>query len=700
MTHNYSNFFIKEEKKFQKYFLFIVALFTFFTASAQKPVFNNPTLIFGKDRTEGSKYLYEKVSKIDGNDIDAVVTITDISNASIIDVDNSKNGNGLYLDRFQPVITINGGYRSSGGYVEFLFEFFKSGTRVPVKLDSFALEAIDVDGNEYFEAIIEKPAYYKLENPTKLEVNTTVNSPFTRFQGPTESINEISIKETKYIAVVHYPNSSSAIFRLGSWKNSSSRQSSISFGEVVFDYPDPPVANDDSKLNQEAGVVSLNVVSNDSDPNNNLDISTVDLIPSANGIQTSLVVPNEGTWSVVGNGFVKFTPLSSFQGDPTPIKYTVNDTTNLTSNQATITITYAPKAPISGGDQKVCTDGTTSQKLTATATVPSGVTITWYNAAVDGQIVSNPVQVGVGSVIYYAQANKNSAYSLTRTAVKLTISPASSAAISGGNQTVCSDGTTTQKLTATATGETITWYTSPTGGTAVSSPTQVGVGTKIYYAQNYDGTCPSLTRTAVTLTINETPGSPTASDVEYCQDDTAVALTATASNTKHNLVYFTSLTSTGQSSLIPSTSTAGTYTYYVAEESNSCFGPKKAITVKINPKVTITTQPINRTVVFGLNTTFSVVASNVTSYQWQVDSGSGFTNITNDSFYSDATTSTLTVSKPTVAMSTYRYRAILVGIGNCSNVITNIATLTVTPKAVTVVAADKSKVYGDTNPAL
>jgi hypothetical protein len=33
-----------------------------------------------------------------------------------------------------------------------------------------------------------------------------------------------------------------------------------------------------------------------------------------------------------------------------------------------------------------------------------------------------------------------------------------------------------QTLTATATGNTITWYSAATGGSIVSSPTQVGVG--------------------------------------------------------------------------------------------------------------------------------------------------------------------------------------------------------------------------------
>ncbi|TXD47638.1 ice-binding family protein [Polaribacter sp. IC073] len=77
--------------------------------------------------------------------------------------------------------------------------------------------------------------------------------------------------------------------------------------------------------------------------------------------------------------------------------------------------------------------------------------------------------------------------------------------ISGGNQTICSDETTTQTLTATATSNTtngsIIWYDAATAGNVVSSPTQVGIGTVTYYAASFNGTYASETRAAVTLTI-------------------------------------------------------------------------------------------------------------------------------------------------------------------------------------------------------
>src|SRR5215831_14649757 len=108
-----------------------------------------------------------------------------------------------------------------------------------------------------------------------------------------------------------------------------------------------PVAVKDSPLNNLPGPVTLNVTANDTDPNNDLDPSTVDLNPSVPGQQTLLVVPGQGFWSVDDSGNVTFSPEVGFTGDPTPIPYTVQDKTGLTSNPATITITYLPVADLS-----------------------------------------------------------------------------------------------------------------------------------------------------------------------------------------------------------------------------------------------------------------------------------------------------------------------------------------------------------------
>ena len=75
----------------------------------------------------------------------------------------------------------------------------------------------------------------------------------------------------------------------------------------------------------------------------------------------------------------------------------------------------------------------------------------------------------------------------------------------------------------------------------------------------------------------------------------------------------------------------------------------------------ITSQPSASTICVGANTTFTVVASNATGYQWQVNEGSGFTNISNNSVYSGANTATLTVTGTTAGLNGFQYRLIATG---------------------------------------
>ena len=115
----------------------------------------------------------------------------------------------------------------------------------------------------------------------------------------------------------------------------------------------------------------------------------------------------------------------------------------------------------------------------------------------------------------------------------------------------------------------------------------------------------------------------------------------------------------------------------------------------------IGTQPLNKTITYGDNTTFSVVANGTANldYQWQEDSGIGFVNISDGGVYSGTSTNTLMLTQPTVSMSGRTYRCVVTN--GCGTVDSNgSATLTVSKKSATVVANAKSKTYGDVNPVL
>ena len=118
---------------------------------------------------------------------------------------------------------------------------------------------------------------------------------------------------------------------------------------VIVNLP-PVVTNDASEPDQPLGEpVTIDVLGNDSDPESQLDPTSVMIQDASGNPVTTLVVPGEGTWTVnPTTGAITFTPEPGFMGDPTPINYTVKDTDGLESNPGTVTIDYEAPAAITG----------------------------------------------------------------------------------------------------------------------------------------------------------------------------------------------------------------------------------------------------------------------------------------------------------------------------------------------------------------
>lgn len=103
--------------------------------------------------------------------------------------------------------------------------------------------------------------------------------------------------------------------------------------------------------------------------------------------------------------------------------------------------------------------------------------------------------------------------------------------------------------------------------------------------------------------------------------------------------------------------------------------------------VTITQQPANVNLCITGNASFSVTASNALTYQWQMNSGPGWTDITDNAMYSGSQTSNLSIIGATTGMHTYVYRCLMTN--SCGPVYSNTAMLFVnTPvqPAITVTA--------------
>jgi hypothetical protein len=94
--------------------------------------------------------------------------------------------------------------------------------------------------------------------------------------------------------------------------------------------------------------------------------------------------------------------------------------------------------------------------------------------------------------------------------------------------------------------------------------------------------------------------------------------------------------------------------------------------------ISITSQPSSKSVAAPAATTFTVAASTTSgtlTFQWQVDTGGGFGNVSG-SPYSGETTATLAISDSS-GLDTYEYRCV-VSVTGADDVNSSAATLTVT----------------------
>jgi gliding motility-associated-like protein len=252
----------------------------------------------------------------------------------------------------------------------------------------------------------------------------------------------------------------------------------------------------------------------------------------------------------------------------------------------TVTINATPAVPT------VTTLVTYCENITATALTATGTNLLWYNVATNG--IGNttapvPNTATVGSTIYYVSQTIGSCES-PRAAITVTIN-ATPPLPTVTTPVVYCQGEMAVALIASGTDT--TWYSVPTGGTGstiapIPSTTTVG-NTNYYVSQTING-CEGP-RALTTVTVNPTPAAPIISTpISYCQNAPTIALSATGTN----LLWYTANVGGVVSTIapIPSSATAGTFTFYVSQKTGNCEGPRAAIIVNIfaPPPAPIVTQ--------------------------------------------------------------------------------------------------------------
>lgn len=122
--------------------------------------------------------------------------------------------------------------------------------------------------------------------------------------------------------------------------NASGQANDATNDELIVDFP--PVAVNDDGQTPENNTVVINVLVNDTDAGGNIVPSSVDLDPSSPGIQSTVTISGEGTYTVnTSTGEVTFVPVNGFSGTST-ISYVVSDSNGSISNPATLTVIVTP----------------------------------------------------------------------------------------------------------------------------------------------------------------------------------------------------------------------------------------------------------------------------------------------------------------------------------------------------------------------
>ncbi len=400
--------------------------------------------------------------------------------------------------------------------------------------------------------------------------------------------------------------------------------------------------------------------------------------------------------SATGVGLLWYTTATGGTGSstaPTPptttvgsITYYVSQTVGICESPRTaivVNVTALPAAPT------VSTPITYCQNAIATALTAIGTNLKWYTTATGGvgsTTAPTPTTTAIGATTYYVSQSVGTCEG-PRAAIVVNVTAVTVAPTVTSPIAYCQGATAT---TLTATGTNLLWYTTATGGTGSATapiPSTTTVGTTTYYVSQ-TGTCESA-RTAIVVNINPTPAAPTATaTINYCQGSPAVQLTATGTN----LLWYTAATGGVGSTTAPtpSTSVAGSTTYYVSQTLGICESGRSAIVVNVSAAPAITVQPQDITSC-TTTATFNVTATETSlTYQWYVstDGGAIYTALTT----ATATTNTLVVSGLTPAQANNKYR-VVVSSGTCTAATSNSVTAKVGTNPVVTLNLSPNAVY-------
>jgi hypothetical protein len=312
--------------------------------------------------------------------------------------------------------------------------------------------------------------------------------------------------------------------------------------------------------------------------------------------QLTAVVSSGGTTNWYGTNATGGTATPAGPVPPTTnpgitIYYVSQTVGGCESNRASITVTVYATPAVPGVASIALCQNIPASALAATPA--GGGILNWYGNAATGGTASAtapvPPTTTAGASIYYVSQTINGCEG-PRASLTVTVKPQPSAPTTGPNPSYC-QGLPSVPLSASASGS-LNWYgTNATGGTAsgtAPTPSTDAAGIFTYYFSQTVNECESP-RANVVVTIKAKPAVPTRSDIRYCQNETALPLTATSETGGTLKWYSTAASSTSLATApTPDTKSAADYTFFVSQNgANGCESDRGAINIKIYPIPTI-----------------------------------------------------------------------------------------------------------------
>ncbi len=294
----------------------------------------------------------------------------------------------------------------------------------------------------------------------------------------------------------------------------------------------------------------------------------------AGATATALAATGTGLkWYVASSGG------AALANAPTPVtttagvtSYYVSQTLNGCESERTkVTVTVKPvPVPPTVTALSVC-EGSPASVLTAT-----GTSLRWYTAATGGTGSSTAPSTNTGTVgttAFYVTQTTNGCES-TRAKLDVIIKDSPAAPVVTADVPYCA-GTTATALSAT--GTELKWFDASNNPLASAPvPSTANPGSTTYKVSQTKVGCESP-KASIVVTVYRTAAPAVTNTVEYCNNESPVALTATGTALRF---YNNAAGGTGATAVpVPSTAAVGTTTYYVSQTQNNCESDRSRIDV-------------------------------------------------------------------------------------------------------------------------